>query len=147
VDELPSVVKNYKYRLYPTALQEQQLIETLDGCRWVYNYFIDGKKNLSREDMQFALIELKEEEPFLHNYHSKMLQMVVHKIDAANKALGALRKRNGHNIVGKLHYLTDEEYNSFTYNQSGFKIENNNELWLSKIGNIRIKSSPIISIT
>jgi putative transposase len=128
------VVRNYKFRLYPTALQEQQLVETLDGCRWVYNYFLG--KNISKEDMQFALTELKEEEPFLRNYHSKMLQMVVHRIDSANKALGALGK-NGHK-VGKLHYLTDEKYNSFTYNQSGFKIENN-RLWLSKIGHIKIR--------
>lgn len=127
-------IRNFKYRLYPTPLQEQKLESTLDGCRWVYNYFLS--KNLSKEDMQFALTELKEEERFLRNYHSKMLQMVVHKIDSANKALQALRK-NGHKI-GKLHYLTDEEYNSFIYNQSGFKIENN-ELWLSKIGSIKIK--------
>lgn len=132
MDELS--VRNYKFRLYPTVVQEQQLVETLDGCRWVYNYFL-GRK-MSTEDMQFALTELKEQEPFPRNYHSKMLQMVVHKIDAANKALRALR-RNGHKIGG-LHYLTHEECNSFTYNQSGFKIEGD-ELWLSKIGNIKIK--------
>lgn len=62
--------------------------------------------------------------------------MVVHKIHAPNKALGVLRK-NGHK-TGRLHYLTDEEYNSFTYNQSGFKI-NDQELWLSKICRIKIK--------
>ncbi len=108
-------------------------METLDGCRWVYDYFLG--KTMTKEDMQFALTELKEEEPFLRNYHSKMLQMVVHKLDSANKALRALRK-NGHK-VGRLHYLTHDEYNSFTYNQSGFKIEGN-ELWLSKIGSIKI---------
>lgn len=112
VDELPPV-RNYKFRLYPTALQEQQLLETLDGCRWVYNYFLG--KNMSKEDMQFALTELKEAEPFLRNYHSKMLQMVVHQIDAASTALRGLQK-NSHS-VGKLHYLTDEEYGSYTTNQ------------------------------
>lgn len=69
-----------------------------------------------------------------------MLQMVIHKIDAANKSLITLRK-NGHK-VGKLRLLTHDEYNSFTYNQSGFKIErhgNTNLLWLSKIGFIEIR--------
>ena len=127
-------LRNYKFRLYPTHFQERQLVDTLDGCRWVYNYFSD--KNLSKEDMQFALTELKEQEPFLRNYHSKMLQMVVHRIDSSRKVLQALKK-NGHK-VGKLHYLTDDEYSSFTYNQSGFKIENG-KLWLSKIGLIRIR--------
>ncbi|AFU57987.1 putative transposase [Candidatus Nitrososphaera gargensis Ga9.2] len=108
------LLRNYKFRLYPTVFQEKQLVEALDGCRWVYNYFLD--KNLSLEDMQFALTELKGEERFLRNYHSKMLQMVVHKTYSANKVLKAL-KQNGHR-VGRLHYLTDEGYNSFTYNQS-----------------------------
>lgn len=85
--------------------------------------------------MQYALTELKEQEPWLYNYHSKMLQMIVHRVDAARKALATLQK-NGHK-VGKLHYLTHEEYNSFTYNQSGFRIETG-KLWLSKIGSIKI---------
>ncbi len=85
--------------------------------------------------MQFALTELKEQEPWLYNYHSKMLQMVVHKVDAARKTLSSL-KMNGYK-VGRLHYLTHEECNSFTYNQSGFRIENG-KLHLSKIGSIKI---------
>ena len=127
--------RNYKFRLYPTDEQVLQLEETLDGCRWIYNYLLD--KNLSRNDMQFALTELKEQEPFLRNYHSKMLQMVCHKVDAANKALMALR-RNGHKI-GRLHYLKSEDYNSFTYNQSGFDITIDGKLWLSKIGKLAIR--------
>lgn len=90
--------------------------------------------------MQYILTELKEQKQWLRNYHSKMLQMVVHKIDSARKALIVLGK-NGYK-VGKLHYLTVDEYNSFTYNQSGFKIErhgNTDLLWLSKIGFIEIR--------
>lgn len=94
----------------------------MTGCRWVYNYFL-GKNYFPKQDMQFALTELKEQEPFLRNYHSKMLQMVVHKIVAANKTL----RKNGHK-TGRLHYLTDGECNSFTYNQSGFRIEKNGKL-------------------
>jgi len=127
--------RNYKFRLYPTTLQQEQLVEALDGCRWVYNYFIE--KLMSKEDMQFALTELKEQETFLRNYHSKMLQMVCHKVDTANKSLAALRK-NGHKI-GKLHYVRSDDYKSFTYNQSGFDITIDGMLWLSKIGKLRIK--------
>jgi putative transposase len=136
VDELPSkVVRNFKYRLYPTLLQECRLSDTLNASRWLYNYYLNQNIQ-SKEDMQFALTELKEHEPWLRNYHSKMLQMVVHKIDTSRKALQALRK-NGHKI-GKLHFLKRDDYNSFTYNQSGFKIKGD-ELWLSKIGSIYIK--------
>src|SRR5919197_856120 len=128
--------RNYKFRLYPTALQEQQLVETLDGCRWVYNYFLENHFK-SEYDMNYALTELKEETPFLRNYHSKMLQMVGKQVASSNKALKALRK-NGHKI-GRLGYARSEDYNSFTYNQSGFDIEIDNKLWLSKIGKIAIR--------
>ncbi|MEW6603861.1 MAG: RNA-guided endonuclease TnpB family protein [Thermoproteota archaeon] len=127
---------NYRFRLYPTKEQELVLEQTLDGCRWVYNYFLD--KNMSKEDMQFTLVELKEQHPWLrNNYHSKMLQMVAHQVAAARESLRAL-KRNGHK-TGKLSYRKDDDFNAFTYSQSGFKIEKNSRLTLSKIsGSIRI---------
>jgi putative transposase len=127
-------VLSYKFRLYPSAEQEQKLEETLDGCRWVYNHFLTLQP-VSEYDMNYALTELKEQHPWLRNYHSKMLQMVGKQMSAARKGLAALKK-NGRR-VGKLQYLRDEAYNSFTYNQSGFAMEDG-ELWLSKIGSIKI---------
>jgi putative transposase len=94
-------------------------------------------------DMQFVLTELKEQEPWLREYHSKMLQMVVHKIDANKRSLNVLQKK-GYK-VGKLNFKREEEeedYNSFAYNQSGFKIErhgNTDLLWLAKIGYVEIR--------
>ncbi len=90
---------------------------------------------MSEYDMNYALTELKEQHPWLGNYHSKMLQMVAKQVSAARKALAALKKK-GHRI-GELRYVTHEEYNSFTYNQSGFMIEDGN-IWLSKIGAIKM---------
>jgi len=55
--------RNHKFRLYPTKLQQQQLVETLDGCRWVYNYFLDSGFE-SEYDMNYALTELKEQHLF-----------------------------------------------------------------------------------
>lgn len=78
---------------------------------------------------------MKEQHSWLYNYHSKMLQMVGKQIAAARHALEVL-KAHGYR-VGRLHYLTHEEYNSFTYNQSGFMIKNC-KLWLSKIGSIKL---------
>ena len=60
VDEL----RNYRFRLYPSQEQEAKLANTLDACRWLYNHFLN--KNIqSKEDMQFILTELKEQEPIL----------------------------------------------------------------------------------
>jgi putative transposase len=88
--------------------------------------------------MQFVLVELKESHPWLRNYHSKMLQMVVRQIDAARSALNTLRTHGRR--TGKLKYL--EECNTFVYNQSGFKIERHGVtdlLWLSKVGYMEIR--------
>lgn len=125
---------NYKFRLYPTEEQEARLVETLDGCRWVYNYFLSVPP-MTEYDMNYALVELKEKHTWLKGYHSKMLQMVGKKLSAARKALSVLKKKGYR--VGRPHYITHEEYNSFTYNQSGFRIDRD-RLNLSKIGSIKI---------
>lgn len=85
--------------------------------------------------MNYALTELKEQHPWLRNYHSKMLQMVAKQVAAARKAIAA-KKEKGYK-TGRLHYLIQDEHNSFTYNQTGFRIEND-ILSLSKIGRIKI---------
>ncbi len=132
-------MRNYKFRIYPNHIAEARLGAALEASRWLYNYLLS--KNLrSKEDMQFALTELKEDEEWLRLYHSKMLQMIPHRIDSARKALKALRN-NGHK-VGELTYARRDEWNTIEYNQSGFKIERHGEtdlLWLSKIGYIEIR--------
>ena len=93
--------------------------------------------------MNYALTELKEQQPILRNYHSKMLQMVSTKVAAAWAALEELKKRGRESGKGKLQFLKDGECNSFTYNQSGFKLEQcfdgKSLLRLSIIGHIEVR--------
>jgi putative transposase len=117
---------NFKFCLYPTREQELVLEQTLDGCRWMYNYFLSILQ-MSEYDMNYALTELKEQHPWLRNYHSKMLRMVGKQVAAARKTA----KRR------KLSYRTHDRFNAFTYNQSGFRIDNG-KLMLSKIGIIKV---------
>ncbi len=116
---------NFKFRLYPTKEQELVLEQTLDGCRWVYNYFLLSIPPMSEYDMNYVLTELKEQHPWLRKYyHSKMLQMVAKQVAAAARKVA----------IGKLSYRKkDSDFNAFTYNQSGFKIEEDGKLYLSKI--------------
>ena len=133
----------YKFRLYPTTAQEQKLLGTLEACRYAYNYFVrNGYTN--RNDMNYALTELKEQEPWLNNYHSKMLQMVSTQVAGARKALKELRKK-GYD-AGKLRFRKYGEFdtcntcNTCIYNQSGFGIDApNNTLYLDRIGKIKMK--------
>lgn len=81
---------------------------------------------MSEYDMNYALTELKEQHPWLRNYHSKMLQMVGKQVAAARKT-----------ATNRLSYRHHVDFNTFTYNQTGFRIDGNG-LLLSKIGRIRI---------
>lgn len=90
--------------------------------------------------MQSSLVELKEQELWLRNYYSRMLEGVVRRIDSNRRVLRALAKK-GHK-VGKLSLASQYSCNSFTYNRTGFRIEkhgNTDLLWLSKIGYVQIR--------
>ncbi|MDE1727925.1 MAG: transposase [Thaumarchaeota archaeon] len=131
-------MRNYKFRLYPTVSQEDVLVNNINVCRWVYNKFIDYSKkgSVSQFDLQDYLMELKQQESWLYNYHSKMLQMVCVQMSGSQKALKSLRE-NGRK-TGSLRFARYGEYRTFIYNQSGYKLENG-KLTLSKIGDIKIK--------
>ncbi len=128
----------YKFRLYPTQKQERVLNNTLEACRYVYNYFVRNGYMTTRNDMNYALTELKEQKPWLNNYHSKMLQMVSTQVAGARKALKELKKKGYQ--VGRLNFRKRDEYNTCIYNQSGFYIDTSDStLYLSSIGRIKIK--------
>jgi putative transposase len=134
---------NFKMRLYPTSIQEKRLEDTIEINRLVYNYFVLNKFR-SRNDMNYTLTELKEQRPILQKYHSKMLQMISTKVAGAHAALEELRRRAHQAGNGELQLLKHGESNSFTYNQSGYRIEqlsegNKHLMHLSKIGSIEIR--------
>jgi len=137
-----SKIRNYKFRLYPNLEQEYKLQNNLAVCRWLYNKFVEQsqKSFLSRNDMNYILTELKQSEPWLYNYYSKMLQMVSTQLEGSEKALIELNKK-GHK-TGKLKFVRYNKYRTFTYNQSGYKLEKHGDqdlLYLSKIGYVEIR--------
>ncbi|WP_160135499.1 RNA-guided endonuclease InsQ/TnpB family protein [Halococcus salsus] len=133
---------NYKSRLNPTPAQAEQLAWTLDTCRQVYNHFLhrlNRVENTSSYNEQQRLPKLKEWWDDLRAVHSKMLQKVVQRLYDNLSTLRGL-KENGHR-VGQLRWKGAGYYHSFTYSQSGFKLDqksDRDELWLSKIGSIPV---------
>ena len=135
------MLRTFKFRLYPNDSQQYILQNNLAVCRWVYNKFVEQaqKSFLSRNDMNYILAELKQSEPWLYNYHSKMLQMVSTQLEGAEKSLIELNKK-GHK-TGQLRFARYNEFRTFTYNQSGYDLEIHEDktlLHLSKIGDIRM---------
>ena len=136
----------YQFRLYPSRAQKQELLVVLDSCRWLYNHFLErlnqkeNGRTPRRYELQATLPKLKREYPELKQVHSKVLQMVLHRLYSNLRVLVEL-KRNGRK-VGRLRFKGRDWFKSFTYNQSGFKLIEGHgkrrELWLSKIGSIPI---------
>ncbi len=134
--------RNYKFRLYPNDSQEYKLQNNLDVCRWVYNHFVEmaQKGFVTRNDCNYMLTEIKQQESWLYQYHSKMLQSVSAQIDGAQK--GIIEKSKKGHKTGKLRFCKYNDYRTFTYSQSGFKFEKKGAtdlLYLSKIGDMEIR--------
>ena len=90
------------YRIYPTKAQEEQIKKTVDGCRFVYNYFLALKtkmyqeewKKLSFYDMAKLVPPLKEEYPLLTEVESTALIFELKNLDRAFE--GFFKKRSGY---------------------------------------------------
>ena len=136
--------KTFQYRLYPSHKQAKKLEKTLDGCRWLYNHFLEqrktswesGKKSLSRYEQTKTLPGLKKEHEFLNDVFSQCLQDVSTRIDLAFRAF--FRRIKSGDKPGYPRFRGKFRYDSFCYPQSGFKLLDKT-VQLSKIGNIKIK--------
>ena len=85
--------KAYKFRIYPTAEQEQQIQTTFNCCRFVYNHYLawrkelyeTEKKSVSSFDCSRDLTQLKKTLPWLNDADSKALIYELRHLDSAYK--------------------------------------------------------------
>ncbi|MDA2936097.1 transposase, partial [Patescibacteria group bacterium AH-259-L05] len=133
---------------YPTKAQQALLESQLSFCRWLYNYFLEQRKNAYEKDKtritcfdQIKQIpELKKEKPELNKIYSQVLQDVPRRLD---KSFQNFFRRVTENKNGKIQkpgyprFKGKNRYDSIAYPQSGFESKNN-KLNLSKIGSIKI---------
>lgn len=82
---------SYKFRLYPTEKQKQQIIRNFGCCRFVYNYFLSQREELyklsgrttTRWQQSKDLTILKQKHPWLKEADSTSLQTALRDLDAA----------------------------------------------------------------
>ena len=139
--------KCLKYRLFPTKKQQRLFQEQLNECRWLYNHFLEERKNSWEQNQKsigyFAqcksLIVLKKQRPSLDNVYSQVLQNVADRVDKAFRGFfRRVKAKNGK--VGYPRFKGFDRYDSLTYKQVGFGWQiKDNCLNLSKIGFIKIK--------
>ncbi|WP_305065238.1 RNA-guided endonuclease InsQ/TnpB family protein [Methanococcoides sp.] len=132
--------KSYKFRLYPTKEQELVLVKTLDVCRYIYNEFLADRRNAYDRCNQglttFDQITQVKYLEFNTEVFSQIKQDILRRLGKSFDAF--FRRCRSGETPGYPRFKGKDRYNSFTYPQSGFKIEGT-KLKLSKIGNIKIK--------
>jgi len=136
--------KTYKYRLYPTGKQERVLNEQLALCTELYNAALQERKEayqLCGKSITFTqqcaqLPAIKAIRPEYEAIHSQVLQDVLHRVDKAFKAF-FLRTKAGQ-VPGYPRYKSRFRYASLTYPQTGFGIDEQGKLSLSKIGHLKM---------
>lgn len=82
---------SYKFRLYPTKEQEQQISRNFGCCRYVFNHFLAQKQEHYKEtgkaptrfQQDKALTSMKQELPWLKEADSTSLQAALQDLDAA----------------------------------------------------------------
>jgi len=140
---------SFKYRIYPTRRQQHTLLQTLDTCRRVYNYFLgqrkdnweQKKKSVSYYDQQNQMPQLAIKDESLNLVYAQTLQDVARRLDKAYQAF--FRRIKTGDKPGFPRFRGKGWYDSFTYPQNNgacFKlVENNTKVFLSKIGCVKIK--------
>ena len=82
---------SYKFRLYPTAEQQEQMSRNFGCCRYVFNHFLTQRqeqykktgKAPTRFQQDKSLTMLKQELPWLKEVDSTSLQATLQDLDAA----------------------------------------------------------------
>jgi len=139
-------VKAYKYKLRMNAKFEAACGATLNICRELYNAALQERRdawqmnqipiNYHAQAIQLPQIKLMRED--VDAVYSQVLQDVLRKMSKTFDAFFR-RVKNGE-TPGYPRFKPASRYDSFTYPQSGFRLEGN-KLHLSKIGSVRIRLS------
>ena len=140
--------KTYKYRIYPTGKQERTMLAILESCRWLYNQLLEQRKTLWETQKKGISCygQITEIPRFtigntsLENVYSQTKQNIAVRIDLAFKAF--FRRCKAGEKPGYPRFRGKGWYDSFTYPQDNgsFKLtENDTRIYLSKIGNVKIK--------
>ncbi len=140
-------MKAFKFKIKrPSKVVVAKFDNTLDLTRELYNCALQERIGAYQEhqislnyySQANQLAEVKECRPEFHNLHSQILQDVLKRLEKTFKAFFGRVKRG--EKAGFPSFKGKNWFNSFTFPQSGFRLDGNN-LHLSKIGKVKIHLS------
>ena len=127
------IIINYKYKLKPNKTQQLALWNTLQSCRHQYNEGLELRKECY-ECTKIGINYFDLNDYFKNRYphvHSQVKQNVNKRLDTSFKNFFDKRTKYPK-------FKSSNQYRSFTYPQSGFKLVNDKYVKLSGIGKVKL---------
>jgi len=146
--------KAFKFRLYPNKKQEVQLRKTFGSTRFVYNYYLNKRIELYKENKQSMnynvcsadLTNLKQEKEWLKEVDKFALQNALKDLDSAYqnffREIKKGNKQQGFPKFKSKHSHKQSYRTNFTNNNMGIK---DNKIKLPKLGYVKIAKSQDIN--
>jgi len=137
------VKKIYKYRIYPTKAHIAKMESALAACCGLYNACLEERITLHKEKgvSVSGYDQIGRAYAYgvngLRDVYAQVVQDTVLRLDKAFKAFFRRVKNGGK--PGFPRFRSVKRYDSFCYPQSGFKLNDEKHLKLSKIGIVKIK--------
>ena len=146
MDESITSIKVFKYRLYPCAMQEQNLFRVLNACRNLYNMALAERKfawTVERRKVGIADTEQSAKRyratfPYAQQMFSQTAQSVVKQVDLAFQ--GFFRRVKAGEAPGYPRFKSRNRFNSFEFKQFGVGARlDGRRLKLYGIGRVRVR--------
>ena len=147
---MKTVIKGYKYRIYPTEKQKELINKTFGCSRFIYNHFLAMKielyktdqKSLSYNKCSELLTELKKEKEWLKEPDKFALQNSIKDLDTAYQNFFREHKKGNTNQGFPKFKSKKNNYKSYRTNFTNNNIEinfENNQIKLPKLKWIKCK--------
>lgn len=140
------MLKAFKYKLYPTNLQEKALTEILETCRLLYNRSLAERRDawqnegrsLNYYDQANTLKEQRQQNKYLQKINFSASQDVLRRLNKAFESF--FRRIRAGETPGYPRFKGKNRYNSVTFPSygDGCKLKNN-RLYIQHVGNLKIK--------
>lgn len=140
------MLRTYRYRLYPSRSQEDNLWHVLDACRGLYNmalaerkyaYRLEGRSVSKRELYELAR-RYRKTFPYADQMFSQTAQSVIEQVDAAFEAF--FRRVKAGEKPGFPRFKGRNRFNSFLFKQFGMGAKlDGRRLKLYGIGRVRVR--------
>ena len=134
-----------KTRIYPNIEQQYKIVNTFGCCRFVWNKLLDmqierynnGGSYVNEFGMNYLIVQLKKEYPFLKKVDSTSL---LHVSRDLNSAFQKFFKEHAGNPKFKSRKFPKQSYQSSCNNSNNIRQFSEHRLKLPKLGEIRFRS-------